>query len=201
MTPPRRRGRPRLARRLGFDHNGLRRRSDRVESAITVILLLGFLLGVPSLGVMTARTVHENEKRAARAAAARHPVTAVLTVTAPDARSSRAESGRPARPLATARWSYDGIRHIGKVRATPGSEPGTKVRIWVDDRGWNAGPPQAAATDHTRPAVLVAGLFMIASSAMIWMTRRGVRWVFIRRQLPAWEAEWAMVAPHWTGRR
>lgn len=202
MAPSRRRWLPRMARRLGLDRNELRRRSDRVESAITLVLLLGFLIGVPAAGIHTGQSAHRAQQRAERASA-RHLVTAELTASAERAREPEgAETGARHldRPLVPARWHYAGVWHSGRIPAAPGSREGTKIPVWVDGQGRLSGPPAHDDGDG-RPAYLVAGLSMFGLSAALWLARRGVRWVFIQRQLAAWEAEWAAVAPEWTRRR
>ena len=69
----------RCARRLGFDRNPLRRRTDRVEAAIRLATLVLLLAAVPIVTLAVSRQVdHLALRRAHAQQAAEHQVTAVL---------------------------------------------------------------------------------------------------------------------------
>ena len=69
----------RCARRLGFDRNPLRRRTDRIEAAIRLVTIILLLVAVPIVAIAVGRQADHLALRQARAQqAGEHEVTAVL---------------------------------------------------------------------------------------------------------------------------
>jgi hypothetical protein len=190
----------RLARRLGWGRNTLRRRSDRVESSVVVALLLAFLFGGSLLGLLLGRSSYESAtQRAEQAYALRHPVTAQLTVDAPAPARSVNGTASPTMVRVPAHWSYRGDAHTGMVVARPGTKAGTKVGIWVD----NGGRPETVPPSHPlliERAVVTGLLAALGLGFALWLTRLLVRRILIQRHLADWEAGWAAFGPKWTGR-
>lgn len=196
-----RRGIGAFARGLGLGRNALRRRADRVESAILLAVLAGFAVGVPAVAIQAARWSYESERPARAGEPVRHTVSAVLAMDAPMARPMLSRTGeedrdRLLRPLVPARWVFRGVRHSGPVPAGPGTPAGTRVPIVVDDAGAAVYSPApgivlALAVMSGVAAGVVAALLLV----YLWWL---VRWVFVRRQLAAWGAEWAAVAREWS---
>jgi len=191
----------RCARRLGFDRNPLRRRTDRIEAVIRLATLILLLVAVPIVTLAVSRQADHLALRQAHAQqVADHQVTAVLLRQAPP-------TGVPdpytsiQMTLVLARWRPPGQpARSGQVLAPAGARAGSTVQIWVDASGAVTGPPpgqRVIAGDVCIAAVttcLVTVLLVLGSSAL---AQRALD----RRQLRAWDAEWRTTGPLWTGHR
>jgi hypothetical protein len=188
----------RLSRRLGLDHNPLRRRSDLIAGWLLPATLAVLLLAGPIAAIFAGRWAEDNNAAAWQAQQSWHRVPAVLLASAPgpmfpDGGSNSWTEWTPAR------WTVNGQVHTGKIPAASGSKAGTTVTAWLDQ----AGNPRlaltsAAATDHviTASAIAVGALaLLLAGMAMI------AHRVLSRRRLASWEAAWTAVGPEWSGRR
>lgn len=166
-----------------------------------VTLLVALLVGVPLLAFATARGAYESGVRAERTAGgSRVPARLTADAPVPAPAPVSGEHAPPPRTLAPARWTHAGTVHTGQVRALAGSPAGTAVVVHVDGEGRLTDPPRTRAQTVGWTAVTGAGA--VAGPAFgLWLVRRAVNRAFIRRQLPAWGAEWAAAEPEWTGRR
>jgi hypothetical protein len=178
------------------DRNPLRRACDRAESAIAAVLLAGFLIGAPLLAVACGQWASSAALRAEKAEqATRHQVTAVLL-----ASTANSYNGNLL-VEARARWTGPGgIARTGKIAAPPGERAGSRLTIWVDASGRQAGQPLQGsdiAAQRTIAALLgpvVLGLVLLGG----WrLTRRTLD----RRRMAAWDADWQITGPRWTSRR
>jgi hypothetical protein len=199
VTPSHRRGRffDTVARHLGLRSNSLRRRSDRIESAIAVSLVLAFLLGAPLLGLLAGRSSYESGLRAERPPAVQHRVTAQLTSDA--LHKAQAAAASPTAGKAAARWTYEGVNHQGSIPVRPGAEAGSTATVMVDDSGRPVKDPQSRPETVTRAAV-TGTLAALALGLALVLIRLTVRRVLIGRRLDDWEAAWARFEPKWTRR-
>ena len=190
----------RLAGWLGFDRNPLRRRTDRVEAALRLILVILFVAAVPVAAVAVGRQADHLALDWAQAQrSAKHLVTAVLLRDAPatgtpDPYASVQGSWIPAR------WQPAGLPpRTGLVFAVADARKGSTVRIWTDPVGAITDPPlghRDVVGDvwlAVTATCLVSGLVLLAAWAL---GRRALD----RRRLSAWEAEWRACGPLWTGR-
>lgn len=189
-----------MRRALGLEPNRLRRRSDRVEATVLVLLVAVFVLAGPLLTVAAAGSAYESARRAELPQAARHHVAARLVTGAAWPRPPFVENGPPPRVLAAARWEYAGVSHTGRVRVPAGSRAGSAVLVWVDGSGRLADAPGTRAGTIGLTVLAGSGCALGLGFSLL-ATRRFVRWTFVRRRLPEWEAEWAAVASEWTRRR
>jgi len=191
----------RCARRLGFDRNPLRRRTDRIEAVIRLAAVILLLVAVPIATIAVARQADRLALRQAQAQqAADHQVTAVLLQQAqatgvPDPYTSIQLT------YVLARWQPSGqAPRSGQVLAPAGAHAGSTVKIWIDASGAVTSPPpdhRIIAGDVCIAAIvtcLVASLLVLGSNAL-------ARRVLDRRRLRAWDAEWRAAGPLWTGRR
>ena len=191
----------RLARRLGFDRNPLRRGTDRVEAALRLVMILLAVVAVPVAAVAAGRWAdHYALHRAEAQLAADHQVTAVLLEDAP-------QSGIPnpytnvQTSWVSARWQPPGqLPRTGQVLALAGARKGSTVQTWIDPSGAVTDPPP----DH-RFIVGDVWLAVTATCLLSWMLLLAaavlVRRVLDRRRLRAWEAEWRASGPLWSGHR
>jgi hypothetical protein len=191
----------RLARRLGFDHNPLRRGTDRVEAALRLILVILLVTAVPVAAVAVGRWAdHQALRRAQAQWAVSHQVTAVLLRDAPMAGSPDPYTSL-LNDWVPARWQPPGQPpRTAEVLAVAGTRKGTSMRIWIN--------PSGAVTDPPLRHRDVIGDVMVAvmtTCLMSWLVLLAA-WTLARRELDrrrlnAWEAEWRASGPLWSGRR
>src|SRR6516225_8039438 len=189
----------RCARRLGFDRNPLRRRTDRIEAAIRVAAVILLLVAVPIATIAVGRQVDRLALRQAHAQqAADHQVTAVLL--------QRAQATGVPDPYMSIQLTYVLARwqppsqapRSGQVLAPAGAHAGSTVKAWVDASGAVTGPPpdpRMIAGDATMSVVvtgLIASMLVLGSNAL-------ARCALDRRRMRAWDAEWRAAGPQWTG--
>jgi hypothetical protein len=190
----------RLARRLGFDHNPLRRGTDRVEAALRLVLVILLVAAVPAGAVAAGRWAdHWALHRAQAQRAVNHQVSAVLLRDAP-----ATGSPDPYTSLQTAwvpaRWQPSGQPpRTGEVLAVAGARKGSTVQIWVAPSGAMIDPPLS----H-RDIVGDVCLAVVTSCVVSWLVLLAA-WILVRRALDrrrfsAWEAEWRASGPLWSGR-
>lgn len=191
----------RCARRLGFDRNPLRRRTDRIEAVIRLATVILLLVAVPIAAIVAGREADQLALRQAHAQqAAEHEVTAVLL--------QRAQATGSPDPYTSvqltyvlARWQPPGQPpRSGPVLAPAGAPAGSTVAVWIDASGAVASPPpehREIVGDVCIAAIIasmVAILLLLESNAL-------ARRVLDRRRLNAWDAEWRATGPLWSGRR
>jgi len=191
----------RLARWLGFDHNPLRRSTDRVEAALRLVMIILVAVAVPAAAVAAGRWAdHYALHRAQVQRAVNHQVTAVLLRDAP-----AAGIPDPYTSVQTtwvqARWQPPGQPlRTGEVLAVVGARKGSTVRTWIDPSGAVTDPP----VDH-RVVVGNVWLAVMMTCLVTWVLLLAAgmlaRRALDRRRLRAWEAEWRASGPQWSGRR
>jgi hypothetical protein len=191
----------RCARRLGFDRNPLRRRTDRIEAAVRLATVFLLLAAVPIAAIAVGRQVDHLALRQAQAQqAADHQVAAVLL--------QQAQAAGVPDPYASiqlsyvlARWQPPGqAPRTGQILAPAGTRAGSTVKVWIDSSGAVTSPPP----DHriivgdvciaVIVTCLVASLLVLGSNAL-------VRRALDRRRMRAWDAEWRAAGPLWSGHR
>jgi hypothetical protein len=189
----------RCARRLGFDRNPLRRRTDRIEAAIRLVTLILLVVAVPAAAVVAGLQADHLALRQVHARqVAEHQVTAVLLQQAPP-------TGIPdpytsvQMTLVLARWQPpSGPARSGQVLAPAGARAGSTVSVWIDASGAITGPPP----DHREIVgdvyitAVVAGLVV---SLLVLGSGTLARRALDRRRLHAWDAEWRATGPRWSG--
>ncbi len=182
-----------LWRELRLDGNPLRRACDRAEAVVLACMLSAFVIVVPLTAVIAGAQAYGAGLRAERAErAAWHQVPAVLLATAPAPWFARYQV--PVR----ARWTApDGARRTGDVAALPGTPAGRRVTLWVDASGRPVGAPLRPVQVAAQAAYVAAIAAAIAFSALLCAGALA-RWMFLRRRLAAWDAEWRAVGPRWT---
>jgi len=190
----------RMARRMGWGRNPMRRTSDRVEAWSTLVLVTAMLAVAPWAASRAAHSVYRDDVRAtAWERQHRVQIDAVLLA---DARRDSSDDGSPRRQSvpAIAQWSGpDATVHKGTVYTDEGSRAGRTIRIWIDDRGFLAGPP--GGRNPSSDAAMVAVLTVAGIAAGLAGIRRIVGWRLDRRRMRAWQLEWTSVGPGWSRRR
>jgi hypothetical protein len=193
---------PRRTRRyLGLDNNPLRRRADRVQAWLVVLLAGIFLSAVPVTAWYTAGAVYRNALHTARAT--QRDVVQVNSTLEEDAvpaifTSYNSELVRV--PVRT-RWTGpDGKPHVGFIPLALSAPAGTVIPVWVDARGNITRAPRAEA-DLWQDG-LIAGLLVVVCGFGVWGgLSMLLRLLVDCRRMAWWQTEWTHVEPRWTGRR
>jgi hypothetical protein len=184
----------RLARRLGFGRNPLRRRVDRIESAMLVAAALIAVLVIPA-AVAVGTAVRDASEQAAA-----HRRSLLTQTTARTLADAETWAGAiPGQGLTSARVAWTdaaGASHEGWTLVTMGTKKGSDVTIWLDRSGSIVRPPGQA--DESGAIGGVAGLTtaMISWMVLSCLTRLVLRGLD-RRRARDLDREWEQVAPRW----
>ena len=192
--------RERCARRLGLDHNPLRRPVDRLEAWLRLTVLVLILTAIPAAAIMSGQIANHLLGRQAQAQqAADHQVTAVLTQR-PPATEVDPYVADP-QTWVQARWTApDGQARSGQILAPSGTPAGRKVPLWVNAAGAIVDPP-AGHRDVLTGAVMIgvtAGLMLLV---VLMGFQAWARRALDRRRLAAWDNDWRATGPLWTDHR
>ncbi len=190
-------GRPvhRLARLL-IGRNTLRRTSDRIESAVVVLLVAAFVAAVAGSALLGLRIYHSDRVAASRL----DPTVAVLTQNGPY------NAGLTGDGQAAARWrAPDGQQRSGLLNtvAAPGiwgARAGARVPVWLNDSGQLVNPP-LGKTQVLFTAVIMAVSVGCGAGIVLLLCYWLLRVLIDRRRLAGWELAWALTGPRWTSRR
>jgi hypothetical protein len=185
----------RLLRGLRLDRNPLRRGSDRAETVVLCVLLVGFLASAPFAAHAAGHWTYARSAREAQAQQATlHQVPATLLQAATPWAVS--EGGAEAQ----ARWKApDGEARTGEVFVGSIAPAGSTVTVWVNQSGQLTDSP-LQHNQVTGRAVL-AQVVAVTSLAIVliiigWAARRALD----RRRLAAWDAEWLATERRWSSR-
>ncbi|MFC8046427.1 hypothetical protein [Nocardia sp. NPDC057353] len=180
----------RTCRRAGLDRNPMRRREDRLQTALAALLLLAFLAALPLTALLVALPTYRAEVGAVAAEQAKlRPVPATVLT---------AEHAPLYAPVSSATVRFtglDGAERTSVHRATGMLTPGGEVTVWLNAAGEPVEPPPPA-----RPlgrATLLAGGALLAALLVCGGGYLAARAVLDRRRSRAWDREWAC-AP-WAG--
>jgi hypothetical protein len=186
----------RLIRWIGFDHNPLRRRSDRIQTACRVVAILAMLVVLPITIVIGAHIAAAESNQAHSQAVSRHQVNAVTTAVATGS-SGYYES----RATAPVRWTDQGVTHKAVVDVDDSTPAGTVETIWVDTAGHPTVAPLSAY--QAIGDGIFTGLGLAAGVAVVLVVVSALVAVRLNHVRQAeWEAEWERIDPGWAaGRR
>ncbi|HTP15431.1 MAG TPA: hypothetical protein VMK13_06300 [Streptosporangiaceae bacterium] len=189
----------RLSRRLGSDHNPLRRRADRAEAWLVPAAIAGFLLLSPLVAGAVAQWVSADNAAVLRAQQSWHRAPAVLLHATPGPTMSM-DGANSWIARAPARWTENGRPRVGNVPVSSGARADSTVPVWLDRAGNVQVPPLTAGQLGDR--VLVAALIALTVLAglLACLARLG-RLVLDRCRLAGWQDEWLAVGPQWSGQR
>ena len=185
----------RVLRGRRLDRNPLRRRSDRVETAVLGVLLAIFLAAAPFAAHAAGSWAWATFAREAQAQQAKvHQVPATLLAAAPIWTSTTA-------PDVVARWrAPDGQARTGEVFVPAGAAAGSTILVWINRAGQLADPPLGTSQLATRAQLAAygaAGSLAVVLIAAGWLARRSLD----RRRLAAWDSDWLANGPRWSPRR
>lgn len=165
-----------------FDGNPLRRRSDRIDTAIVLVSLMIFMAFLwPAAGL--GRQVYAKGLQAELAGPG-HRQAVIAEVVDP----ARGLGWRPR----TVRWTTPkGSPQTGQVVLPPSTPAGSRTQIWIDGTGGITAPPQRhmkTVTDGVVAAIAVAG----GAGTILLLCLAATRGLLNRRRDAEWERAWAL---------
>lgn len=183
-----------LTRRLGLDHNPLRRRSDKIETAAVWVATALLIAALPMALLIGFAVYQQNKAISDEQYGQRHSVAAQLDGSQPTVRT---DSTGATIFEAQARWVTQDGTHIGEIQVPVNSAPESVVHIWTNDQGAQVAAPLTWESALGRGAI--AGLATIGGlGLMLWGAIKVGKWRLNRRRFQAWEQEWQHIDPHWT---
>jgi hypothetical protein len=191
----------RAVRYLGLDHNPLRRRADRVEAWLTILLATTFLFVGPVAAWHAGRAAYRQELAAARIADhGRVRISAILEQAAVLSYSGSDASPTVQNPVLAGWRRPDGTWQRGMIVPDEPAPAGTAVPVWTDATGNVTTPPRTEGDirQDGMSAGFVMLLIVFGVCAAGWAL---VRQLVNRHRMAWWQQEWTSVEPRWTGRR
>lgn len=189
----------RLRRVVVGDDNPLRRYVDKLETAISMSLVIAFVVAAPLLAIGTVHAIGAAGARQQRAEATWRPVRANLTESA--ASGLIGLNGEWDTSWVTAKWiAPDGAHRTGMVPVDLNARAGQQVAVWVTPAGVLTHPPLTHTVVVDREvvaAIAVPGglLFVLAMTAWV------LRVLTNRRRMAAWTRAWEKFGPRWSSYR
>jgi hypothetical protein len=186
----------RISRRLGYDHNPLRRPCHRVQSwllpaAIGVFLVLG-----PLLAALAIWWAHGENSATRQAERSWHSVPAILLASAP--RPLMTDNGANSWLVRVpARWTAGGRQHEGPVSVVTGSRAGSTARVWLDAAGHVQTPPLTSVQARDRVVASMAAA-LAALAALLTVLAVVCSRMLMQTRLMSWETDWLTIGPQWS---
>lgn len=185
--------------------NPVCRPTDRHEAWVALAALLMIFLGAPVLGWLGGSLTDDALQQSVRAQQAQRHLTPAVVVRKASGTSRFAQDPESAvvtedssRTSVVAGWrAPDGTERTGKVSTTSAvTEPGTRIRIWTDERGLPATRPMDPATARTHAVLAGVGTALVAAG-LTETARRLVVWRMMQRRYTRLDRAWAEVGPDW----
>jgi hypothetical protein len=170
-----------------------RRRTDQLQRTIGWMLLLAGVLTLAAAALVSSSAYQAGLERIRQDAAARTTVVGVLLDDAPPVGSG------PSRPTRISYVDPAGRPQIGQVPITGNLDAGTPVRVEVDGAG-RVGVEPPTDGDALFSAVAAATAVTLGGFLLLVFAWMGVRALILSRNCCAWEREWRLVEPGWSGR-
>ena len=170
-----------------------RRRSERVQCAIGWMLLLAGVVMVVVAAFTASSAYRAGLERIKTDAAARTTVVGVLLDDAPPIGSG------PSRPTRVSYVDQVGRAQVGQVPVTGNLAAGTPVRVEVDGTG-RVGVEPPSPGDAVFSAVAAATAVTLGGILLLVFAWMGIRAAVLATNCSAWEREWRLVEPRWSGR-
>ncbi|MET7772123.1 hypothetical protein [Nocardia sp. NPDC005366] len=183
----------RTCRRVGLDRNPMRRREDRWQSGVGILLAVLVLVTVPLVAVLIGRPIYDAETRAVQQETARlHRVDATVTEV------GKTPLYAPITPVKVSWRDADGTARSGDYHSNVLVEVGAIVPVRLDATGRLVEPPSPARPMSravlTCAAVVAATVIACAGGYLV------LRCGLDRRRARLWETEWAAAGLTWGGR-
>jgi hypothetical protein len=178
----------RAARGLWPDRNPLRPGLDRAEAFIAAALSVAFLIAAPLAAQAAGDISYRVAVHTAHVEQSWRQVPAELLANAKQAVGASAPAS----------WrAPDGARRSGAVPVPPGAQAGSTIKLWVDPAGRPTGPPFEGSP--LGQAVLGAVIALMGLAGLLCIAGLCSHCLLARRRLAAWESDWQVTEPQWTG--
>lgn len=192
-------GRIRVGRINARAKNPLRRHVDRVQSAITVGLVVAFLIAAPLLSFFAVRAVGAAGARERQVQGGWTWVQAVL--------NENAEAGLIGldgewdTSWVTAHWTMPtGAHETGYVAVALNARTGQRMTVWVTPAGQLTHPPLTRAEVGQREVMAAIGA--PAGFAVLLLVAAGIVRVLANgRRMAGWTRAWDATGPRWSSLR
>ena len=189
----------RLHRIAAGDENPLRRYVDKLESAVVVSLVIGFLIAAPLLAIFAVGHVRAAGHGQMQSEASWRQVPAVLTQSAGEGLIGL--DGEWDTSWVTAKWTApDGARRTGLVAVDLNARAGQHVMEWVTQTG-QLSPPKVTAADIADREIMAAIAVPVGLAVLLSITACVVRVVANRRRMAGWTKAWEAIEPRWSSLR
>jgi hypothetical protein len=173
--------------------NPLRRHYDILEAWIVLVVWTAIALGGILIGAVTA---HAAEESLTQLRQERHSVHAVLLESTTPALST-GEGAAYGEVRAGVRWTAsDGSLRTGRTLVEPGRKAGSKVVVWMNDKGQLTTEPTSASAAAAEAAMFGAAA-ALAFGGLVFAAGRVVQWRLDQRRYELWDQEWDQVGPRW----
>lgn len=164
--------------------NPLARESDRTEALVVVVCALLALLAIPAAAAVGSAAHADQVQLSEHQRATRQHVGGVLTDDVP-----LPIHGGANQVSAPARWHAGGVEHTGTVHVRAGLPEGTRVTVWLDERGRPV--PAPLSNVEVRRYAIGLALFTWAIAALVLTAAvAGTRVVLDRTRARRWDEEW-----------
>jgi hypothetical protein len=182
------------ARRLGLGRSPLRRRVDRLESAIVWGAVLAALLMIPAAAAIGTAVRNASERSAAEQQAV---LTQVRAQTLESSEPVVAEVPASYSSLVKVGWTdLAGQPREGRTSVPAGTKKGTELTVWLDVSGAIANPPRRPGDSKA-----MGGAVGLSVAMLSWLLLAGLARLAVvpldRRRYDDWAREWELVAPRW----
>jgi hypothetical protein len=169
-----------------------RRRTDRLQTVVGWTVVAAALLTVAWAVVAAGSAYRSGLDRIRHDADSRTMVVGVLLDDAAPAEAA-------ARPVRVSYLDPLGRTHLGQVSVSGRLLAGTPVRVEVDGDG-NVGVEPPTRGDAVFSAVAAAVAVILGGAVLLAGAWAGTRSMVTARNHAAWEREWRLVEPRWSGR-
>jgi hypothetical protein len=172
--------------------NPLARVGDRVEALLLLLVIAGAVLAVPFAAAAGSEAYAAQSARAERERTTHHAATAVSLATAAGRSYGSDGDGAPVEQTTVPAAWFDarGARHTGDVLTDAGSPAGTRVPVWLDQRGELTTEPLSPATSVIGGVLAAIVLWVAVTGALAGLYGAG-RFVLFRLHAAAWGRAWA----------
>ena len=175
------------------DPSGLRRRTDRFQSAVGWFLVAAAMCALVGAGLAGFSAYDSGVARIQHDAATRATVVAVLLD------DVTAVASGPTRPVRVSYVDQSGRPQIGQVPIAGRLPTGTPVRVEIDSDGRIDATPPTHGDAVLSGAAAAIGVTLL-SGLLLGLTWFGVRCAVTARNHAAWAREWRWIEPQWSGR-
>ena len=179
----------RMFRGRRLDRNPVRRPSDRAETLALIWMLMACAITAPLVAhAASARATSIGQHARATALATERRVTAITLQATPPPDDS--PYGVFSSSVKVGWTAPDGRARTGQILVDDGTREGSALPVWVTPSGDVAPTPLTVGeiAEITDITAISAALAVIAAFATSWAL---LKYLFRRRRMAAWEAEWA----------